>query len=200
MNSIAVVGDKPHAVCIPCPVQGHINPMLKLSKLLHQKGFHITFVNTEYNHKRLLKSRGPNSLDGLPDFQFKTIPDGLPPSINAIDATQDLPSLCVSIKKNCLLPFQNLLHKLNDTSISHGPPVTCIISDGNMTFTLEAADEFGIPEILFWTPSACATLGCIQFPSLIERGFIPLKGIIYNLSLYMDITKVLAFIESHLKV
>ncbi|KAK3414143.1 hypothetical protein EUGRSUZ_I02651 [Eucalyptus grandis] len=54
--------------------------MLKLAKLLHHKGFHITFVNTEHNHKRLLRSQGPHSLDGLPHFRFDMIPDGLPPS------------------------------------------------------------------------------------------------------------------------
>ncbi|GLT93791.1 hypothetical protein SLE2022_115650 [Rubroshorea leprosula] len=70
--------EKPHAVCIPYPAQGHINPMLKLAKLLHHRGFHITFVNTELNHKRLLKSRGSDSLNGLPLFRFDTIPDGLP--------------------------------------------------------------------------------------------------------------------------
>ena len=32
--------------------KGHINPMLKLAKLLHHKGFYVTFVNTQYNHKR----------------------------------------------------------------------------------------------------------------------------------------------------
>jgi len=26
---------RPHVVCIPYPLQGHINPMLKLAKLLH---------------------------------------------------------------------------------------------------------------------------------------------------------------------
>ena len=49
----------------------------KLAKLLHVRGFHITFVNTEYNHKRLLKSRGSDSLNSVPSFQFETIPDGL---------------------------------------------------------------------------------------------------------------------------
>ncbi|CAL5185954.1 unnamed protein product [Lathyrus oleraceus] len=64
---------KPHAVLTPFPAQGHINALLKLAKLLHLKGFHITFVNTEYNHKRLLKSRGSNSFDGFTDFTFETI-------------------------------------------------------------------------------------------------------------------------------
>jgi len=61
---------KPHAVLIPYPVQGHINPLFKLAKLLHVRGFHVTFVNTEYNHKRLLKSRGPKAFDSFTDFNF----------------------------------------------------------------------------------------------------------------------------------
>jgi hypothetical protein len=90
------VADKPHAVCVPFPSQGHTTPMLKLSKLLHFKGFQITFVNTEYSHKRLLKSRGSDSLDGLPDFQFESIPDGLLQTEDS-DATRDIPSACESI-------------------------------------------------------------------------------------------------------
>nr|CAD1826913.1 unnamed protein product [Ananas comosus var. bracteatus] len=92
---------KPHAVCIPFPAQGHITPMLKVAKLLHSfHGFHITFVNTEYNHRRLLRSQGPAALDGLPDFRFATIPDGLPYSDE--DRMQDVPSLCRSTTTNCL--------------------------------------------------------------------------------------------------
>ncbi|KAI3686083.1 hypothetical protein L1987_79753 [Smallanthus sonchifolius] len=49
---------KPHALCMPIPVQGHINPMLKLAKILHSKGFLITFVNPEFNHQRLLRAHG----------------------------------------------------------------------------------------------------------------------------------------------
>ncbi|CAL8138717.1 unnamed protein product [Prunus armeniaca] len=80
MSSTMVGDNKPHVVCVPVPAQSHIKGMLKLAKLLHNRGFHITFVNTEFNHRRFLKSQGPNSLDGLPDFWFETIPDGLPDS------------------------------------------------------------------------------------------------------------------------
>ncbi|KAJ9705802.1 hypothetical protein PVL29_003757 [Vitis rotundifolia] len=147
--------------------------MLKLAKLLHNKGFFVTFVNTEYNHKRLLRSRGPNSLDGLSDFRFETIPDGLPPS--DADATQDIPSLCDSTTKNCLAPFCALLTKLNDPSYSPGPPVSCIVSDGVMSFTLDAAEKFGVPEVVFWTASACGFLGYRHYRNLIRRGLIPLQ-------------------------
>ncbi|KAK9050827.1 hypothetical protein SSX86_030201 [Deinandra increscens subsp. villosa] len=57
---------KPHALCIPAPAQGHINPMLKLAKILHSKGFLITFVNTEFNHQRLVRSRGPEAVHNIP--------------------------------------------------------------------------------------------------------------------------------------
>ena len=167
---------RPHVVCVPAPLQGHINPMLKLAKLLHHKGFHVTFVNTEYIHKRLLWSRGPSSLDGLPDFHFETITDGLPP-VDA-DVSQDIIALAESTTKACLLPLCNLISKLNNTSSSNVPPVTCIVADGCMSFTLDAADKFGIPCVLFWTPSACGFLSYMHYRHLVERGLIPLKGII----------------------
>ncbi|KAJ8754806.1 hypothetical protein K2173_012730 [Erythroxylum novogranatense] len=170
MGSNPIV-NKPHAVCIPYPAQGHITPMLKLAKLLHFRGFYITFVNTEYNHRRLLKSRGPNSLDGLPDFQFLTIPDGLP--LSDANATQDIPSLCDSTSKTCLVPFRHLLAKLKSNDII--PPLKCVISDACMSFTLDAAEEIGIPNLLFWTPSACGVLSYSHYRHLIQRGLTPLK-------------------------
>ncbi|KAE9595955.1 hypothetical protein Lal_00030888 [Lupinus albus] len=177
--------EKPHAVCIPYPAQGHINPMLKLAKLLHFKGFHITFVNTEYNHRRILKSRGPDSLNGLSSFRFETIPDGLPDSDG--DATQDIPSLCESTRKTCLPHFKNLISKLNNAS-DDVPPVSCIVSDGVMSFTVEAAEEFGIPDVLFWTTSACGFMCYTQYHQLIQKGLAPLKDISYITNGYLETT------------
>ncbi|KAH7849671.1 hypothetical protein Vadar_021255 [Vaccinium darrowii] len=176
--------EKPHAVCIPFPAQGHINPMLKLAKLLHHRGFHVTFVNTEFNHRRLLKSRGPDVLDGTPSFRFETIPDGLPES--DLNATHDAVSLCVSTSKNCLAPFRDLLSKLNDTALSNVPSVTCIVADAAMTFTICAAEELGIPDVLFWTGSACGFMGFVQSPNLIEKGYVPLKDVSYLTNGYLN--------------
>lgn len=171
---------KPHAVCLPYPAQGHINPMLKLAKLLHHSNFYITFVHTTYNHNRHLKTHGPESLNGLPDFQFETIPDGLPPSDT--DATQDIPTLCKSTTETCLVPFKEILAKLHNKSLESPeevPPVTCIISDGCMSFTVDAAEDAGIPNVLLWTTSACGFLGYANYPNLIDRGLIPLQGKLY---------------------
>lgn len=88
---------KPHAVCICAPAQSHIKAMLKLAKILHHRGFNITFVNTEVIHKRFVKSQGSNSLDGLPDFRFEAIADGIPDSEE--DATQYSSLMCQNMRK-----------------------------------------------------------------------------------------------------
>ncbi|XP_021713444.1 7-deoxyloganetin glucosyltransferase-like [Chenopodium quinoa] len=162
-----------HAICVPYPAQGHITPMLQFAMLLHSNGFHITFVNTIYNHNRFLHSRGPHSLDGLPSFRFESIPDGLPlPSEGSVEATQDIPELCRSTSKTCLGPFRDLITKLNKEG---GPRVTCIVADGCMSFTMKAAEEFGIPEVAFWTMSGCGYLAYVHYRTLADRGLTPLK-------------------------
>lgn len=171
MGSIAT--KKPHLVIVPYPAQGHVTPMMRFAKLLHSRGFYITFVNTEFNHRRLIKSKGPESVKGLPDFKFETIPDGLPPS-DELDATQDIPMLCYSTRNTCLEPFKKLLSRLN--SIQNEPPVSCVVSDGVMSFGIRAAQEMGIPDVQLWTASVCAFIGYLHYRELIERGIVPFKS------------------------
>jgi len=163
---------KPHVVFVPYPAQGHVNPLMQLAKLLRCNGFHITFVNTEFNHKRLVNSLGQDYMNGLPDFQFETIPDGLPPFNK--DATQDIPTLCDATRKNCYAPFKELINKLN-TSSPH-IPVTCIIADGLFGFAGRVARDLGIQEIQFWTASACGFVGYLHYDELVKRGILPFQG------------------------
>ncbi|XVE86803.1 hypothetical protein DITRI_Ditri18aG0063600 [Diplodiscus trichospermus] len=162
-----------HAVCVPFPAQGHISPMLQLAKLLHSRGFHITFVNTDFNHRRFIRSRGAEAVEGLPDFQSETIPDGLPPS--DCDATQDVPLLCDSTRRTCLAPFLELLAKLN--SSPDLPPITCIVTDGIMSCGAKAAELIGVPYAQLWTSSPISYLGYLHYRELAERGIFPFKAI-----------------------
>jgi hypothetical protein len=168
------VDEKPHVVCVPFPAQGHVTPMMKLAKILHRKGFHVTFVNTEYNHRRLVRSRGPAAVAGLPDFRFATIPDGLPPSDADADATQDPESLCYYPMTTCLPHFRKLLEDLNCTA--GVPPVTCVMGDNLMSFCVDAAAAVGVPCAVFWTASACGFMGYRNFRFLMDEGLSPLKG------------------------
>ncbi|KAK8706566.1 hypothetical protein V6N13_050127 [Hibiscus sabdariffa] len=169
------MASKLHAVCIPYPAQGHVTPMLKLAKLLHHKGFHITFVNIEYNHTQLLRARESDSLDGLPDFRFETIPNGLPPSDND-NVTQDTVSLYQSLLATGLGHFRNLLRKLNDSNVSNVPRVTCIVTDDELLFPMEVAQELGVPCVGLWTASTVSLVCYTHVPRLLEEGLTPVTS------------------------
>ncbi|CAN6234601.1 unnamed protein product [Urochloa humidicola] len=163
----------PHAVMVPYPAQGHVTPMLQLAKLLHARGFHVTFVNNEFNHRRHLRARGPHALDGAPGFRFVAIDDGLPSS-DAIDATQDIPALCHSTMTTCLPRFKHLLASLNSDETS--PPVTCVVVDSIMTFALRAARDLGLRAVTLWTASACGFVTYFHYRHLVDRGLVPLPA------------------------
>ncbi|CAM8909421.1 unnamed protein product [Rhodiola kirilowii] len=164
---------KPHAVLIPFPAQGHITPFLNLATLLHARGFHVTFVNNHHNHNRILRTRGSSALTGLPDFQFQSIPDTMPPSNP--DATQNLKELIVAVHKNCLAPLRELVLKISLKEDVHVPAVSCIVTDGSMTVGMEVGKEIGVPVAVFWTASVCGLMGYLTYPELVRRGIIPLR-------------------------
>ncbi|RCV33038.1 hypothetical protein SETIT_7G050800v2 [Setaria italica] len=164
----------PHAVMIPYPAQGHVTPMLQLAKLLHARGFHVTFVNNEFNHRRHLRARGPGALDGAPGFRFAAIDDGLPPC--DADATQDVPALCHSTMTTCFPRFKDLVARLNDEAERDGrPAVTCVVADSTMTFALRAARELGLRCATLWTASACGFITYYHYRHLVDRGLVPLR-------------------------
>ncbi|KAM0936940.1 putative 7-deoxyloganetin glucosyltransferase [Dioscorea sansibarensis] len=173
MDSIS--DGKPHVVCMPTPSQGHINAMMQLAKVLHLHGFCITFIHSEFNYNRILKSRGSSSLQGLPDFRFETIPDGLGPfDENMIP--QDVKELCQSTHEIWAIPFHDLIVEPNDRSTSGMPPVKCIISNVFTRFTLPTSQELHIPNIFFCSLSACGFWGFFNYQQLMDRGLVPFKS------------------------
>ncbi|GLT36250.1 hypothetical protein SLA2020_106420 [Shorea laevis] len=64
----------PHIWVIPYPAQGHVIPLLELSQILIKHGIKITFVNTEFNHKRITNAVG-KELEG--QVRLVSIPDGM---------------------------------------------------------------------------------------------------------------------------
>ncbi|XP_071694018.1 UDP-glycosyltransferase 85C1-like [Rutidosis leptorrhynchoides] len=169
----------PHAVFIPYPLQSHIKCMLKLARVLHHKGIHITFVNTQSNHKRLLNSSGSHDLTSnkVPGFQFKTIPDG---HDNA-EQTQTITEITSYL-------VTNLLGSLIDLVVGLETPATCIVSDGLVTFakTPLAAEKLGVPIILYWTMAACGFMAFYQAKVLMEKGIVPLKDESYLTNGHLD--------------
>ncbi|KAL6327333.1 hypothetical protein AAG906_018786 [Vitis piasezkii] len=132
--------------------------MLKLAELLSVAGLHVTFLNSEYNqHRLLLHTDIQTRFSSYPGFRFQTISDGL---------TTDHPRTGERLMD---LDFKG---QGSDTL----PPVNCIIADGIMSFTIDIANEVGIPIISFRTISACSFWAYFSALKLIESGELPLKG------------------------
>ncbi|GJN33135.1 hypothetical protein PR202_gb21702 [Eleusine coracana subsp. coracana] len=167
----AMANNKPHVLLIPYPAQGHVNPFLKLAKALHARGFHVTFVNTEYNHGRLLRARGPAAVAGADGLRFETIPDGLPPS--DLDATQDIWALCEATRRTGPAAVKELVERVG--RVEGAPPVSCVIADGAMGYVVHVAKEMGLPAYLFFTPSGCGLVVYLHFDQLVKRGYVPFK-------------------------
>ncbi|KAK9697222.1 hypothetical protein RND81_08G022800 [Saponaria officinalis] len=165
--------NKPHVVCIPYPSQGHITPMLHLAKLLHSKGFQITFFNSDHNHSCIQNSRGPTALVGSPTFRFLTFSDGLPHSQTRLP--RPTMSLMRSLECNSYDIFKGLLVKLTETS-SEMAPVSVIVTDPILLFHLDVARDFVDCPVVLFTPSTPSSfLAHSQADTLLDRGVLPFK-------------------------
>ncbi|GJS74158.1 hypothetical protein Tco_0706999, partial [Tanacetum coccineum] len=91
-------------------------------------------------------SQGHETLNGLPSYCFETIPDGLPPPENK-DASQHTATTLKSLHETALGPLKCVLTRV---SASYSP-VTCMVADFLMFFTLTASKKLGIPGVLLWT-------------------------------------------------
>ncbi|KAF3441269.1 hypothetical protein FNV43_RR15182 [Rhamnella rubrinervis] len=149
-----------HVVLHPAPLQGHIKPMLCLAQLLSKAGFHATFLVTHHTFKLLpdLTALSAN----FPNLHFQSISDGLPE-----DHSRALEFGSFSKIKPYFKHFL-LNYSLGDNSMS--PPLTCIITDQYLPYTLDTAKELGIPIFSFVSHSACYLLAYLNISKLIEQG------------------------------
>lgn len=74
-----------HAIVVPMPGQGHINPMMQLAKKLASKGIAITFVLTQSWHNIIAKAHSTNRVNAFTHAQniglnirLADIPDCVP--------------------------------------------------------------------------------------------------------------------------
>ena len=163
---------RPHAVVVPYPGSGNINPALQLAKLLHRHDVYITFVNTEHNHRRVQATEGAAAVRGREGFRFEAIPDGL------VEAERDAGDydlgLSAATSHRCAEPLRELVLRLNGTA--NVPPVTCVLPTALMSFALDVARELGLQSMVLWGGSAASLMGHMRLRDLQERSYLPLKG------------------------
>ncbi|PON87606.1 UDP-glucuronosyl/UDP-glucosyltransferase [Trema orientale] len=169
------VAPPPRVLIFPLPAQGHVSSMLKLAELLALAGLHVTFLNTDHIHNRLVRCTDVETrLSKYPGFLFRTISDGLE---DHHPRTGDrIADVFFSMKEKTKPVLREMLVS-GKLGSDDSPLVTCIISDGIFGgFTIDVAEELGVPIIHFRTASACYFWSYFSFPDLIESGELPMRG------------------------
>ncbi|KFK34552.1 hypothetical protein AALP_AA5G160900 [Arabis alpina] len=138
-----------HFVLIPLMAQGHLIPMVDISKILAQQGNIVTLISTPQNASRFEETVGrARSESGLEihvvKFPLPYKEFGLPENCETLDT---LPS------KDLLRTFYDAVDELQEPLErfleEQEIPPSCIISDKCLTWTSKTAKRFKIPRIVF---------------------------------------------------
>uniref|UniRef100_A0A0C9QVF0 Glycosyltransferase n=1 Tax=Wollemia nobilis TaxID=56998 RepID=A0A0C9QVF0_9CONI len=164
----------PHALLIPLPLQGHISPTMQLARKLVSDGFHVTFINTDFNHQRIIQANGNKKFthDGRDKIRMISVPDGLPPE----DRRNNVPNLLQALQNSLGPPvIRKLIQEINDSEEEE--KITCIIADVWTCFGLyTVAQHFEIPLAAFHT-SLVSTCAIRYFGSrLVSLGIVSQDG------------------------
>ncbi|KAI8540046.1 hypothetical protein RHMOL_Rhmol09G0231000 [Rhododendron molle] len=169
----------PHVLIFPFPVQGHVNSMLKLAELLSLAAVHVTFLLSDFSHRRLLRHTDTHSrFSRYPGFRFETISDGHPDDHPR--AGKRVMDIIISLQNVTGPLFKEMMVASDFLRSEDRRPVTCIIADGILSFAGDFALEKGIPLVYFRTISACAFWAYFRFQEVIEAGEVPLRDVILD--------------------
>ncbi|KAJ4729185.1 Glycosyltransferase [Melia azedarach] len=133
-----------HVVLFPYMSKGHIIPILHFAQLLLRRpGTNVTLFTTPANRPLVEKSL-PNTTACIVDIPF---PEFVPEIPAGVESTDKLPSMSLFVPftratKLMQPEFERLLEIL--------PPVSFMVSDGFLWWTLESATKFGFPRFAFY--------------------------------------------------
>lgn len=143
---------------------------MELSHRLADRGFTVTFVNTEHVHERVTAALPENfSSDYRGRIRFATIPDGMDPG----EDRGNFLKFSQVIQSATSRPLEELILKINS---EEEEGITCVIADGMAGWLLPVAKKLGIRTAAFWPTSAWLLDIILQIPSLMEKGIIDERG------------------------
>ncbi|XP_041002788.1 UDP-glycosyltransferase 83A1-like [Juglans microcarpa x Juglans regia] len=159
---------KPHILAIPYPAQGHVIPLMEFSLRLAKHGFKVTFVNTEYNHKRVVSALAEKKhLEN--QIHLVSIPDGMDLS----EDRNELGKLSEAILRVMPGKLKELIEDINRLK---GDNITCVIADFSMGWALDVAEKMKIQRAAFWPASSAVLALILRIPKLIDSGIINNDG------------------------
>ncbi|CAF1790019.1 unnamed protein product [Brassica napus] len=143
-------------ILFPLPLQGCINPMIQLAKILHSRGFSITVIHTRFNAPKATSH---------PLFSFLEIQDGLSETETRTD---DNTWLFTLLNRRCETPFRDCLtNLLGSSSDSETERISCLIHDSGWTFfTRSVAKSLKLPRLVLNTYTVSFFLNHFALPKL----------------------------------
>ncbi|KAK4490742.1 hypothetical protein RD792_001445 [Penstemon davidsonii] len=168
----------PHIIAVPYPAQGHVIPLMEVSLWLVKNGIKVTFVNSDFNHQRIVKSLSKE--DNIKELvNMVSIPDGLEPW----EDRNELGQLTQGIFNVMPQELEALIHKINQTE----DEIVCVIADWGMGWAFEVAEKLGLRSAAFWSGPAAVLASSFTIPKLVNDGIIdsdgrPLKNHMVELS------------------
>ncbi|CAE6087566.1 unnamed protein product [Arabidopsis arenosa] len=154
-------------ILFPLPLQGCINPMIQLAKILHSRGFSITVIHTRFNAPKA---------SSHPLFTFLEIPDGLSETETS---THDVTLLLTLLNRNCESPFRDCLTKLLQSADSETGEekqrICCLIDDSGWMFTQPIAQSLKLPRLVLSTYKLSFFRSHFVLPQLRSEMYLPLQ-------------------------
>ncbi|XP_010505227.1 PREDICTED: UDP-glycosyltransferase 73C5-like [Camelina sativa] len=149
-----------HFVLFPFMAQGHMIPMVDISRLLAQRGVMVTIVTTPLNARRFKNVLNRAIESGLPinlvQLKFPYEEAGLQEGQENIDSLETMERMVPFFRATNLLeePVQKLIEEMS-------PRPSCLISDICLPYTSKIAKKFNIPKIVFHG-LGCFCLLCVH--------------------------------------
>eukprot|EP00249_Psilotum_nudum_P016657 c25933_g1_i2 orf=278-1723(-) len=183
-----MASSKQHAVVLSFPQQGHINPLMHLSKKLAAHGYIITFVVSQHDYERMMSSKTEiKDRDEQQNFdiQLVGVADGLPIEYaESYDLYGKLFRESYDAMVNMREGVEQLMQKLHATV----DPPTLVLSDMFMTWAHAIASKFRTPLVGFFTSNAisCSIFNHARF--LYSQSILPFTDESGNFITQDDVT------------
>ncbi|TKW40015.1 hypothetical protein SEVIR_1G218000v4 [Setaria viridis] len=164
----------PHALLLPYPAQGHVIPLMELAHRLLDRGFAVTFVNTEFNHRRVVgaAAAGASSSAGGRRLRLVGVADGMDDG----EDRDNLLRLNATMQEAMLPQLEALLDGEGGAAGKGLGRVTCVVVDAGMSWALDAAKRRGVPTAALWPASAAVLAVILGAKNLIRDGVIDDDG------------------------
>ncbi|KAK4490739.1 hypothetical protein RD792_001442 [Penstemon davidsonii] len=159
---------KPHVLAIPYPAQGHVIPLMEVAQRLANSGIRVTFVNTEFNHERVIKAFSQTgSVHEL--IELVSVPDGL----ESLEDRNDHGKVAATILKIMPGNLEILIEKINR---NESDEIICVLADIYMGWAMEVAEKFGIKKAAFLPASVAMLALTINAEKLLDDGIVDSNG------------------------